>query len=146
MGEAIQHLEACKVSGICEALGTCLHSPRRHTLRGATVKKTQTSQTARATAAVRAIIFDYQSLAGLVQAQTRRNYVYAVLSRISGERRDFGIEQNQIEDYLTRRGFTYVVSVNADQLKSLYCTGPNQGRTVAENYAIVHAQVGESRV
>lgn len=93
-----------------------------------------------------AIIFDYQSIAGLTRAQTRRNYVYAVLSRISGERRDFGIEKSQIEDFLTRRGFTHVVSVNAEQLKRLYCTGPNQGRTVAENYAIVHAQVGESQV
>jgi len=91
------------------------------------------------------IIFDYQTLAGLVQAQTRRNCVYAVLSRISGERRSFGVEQSQIEDFMTCRGFTNVVSVNAEQLKRLYCTGPNQGRTVAKNYAIVHAKVGESR-
>lgn len=93
-----------------------------------------------------AIIFDYQSRAGLTRAQTRRNYVYAVLSRLTGERRDFGIEQSQIEDLLTRRGFTHVVGVNAEQLTHLYCTGPNHGRTVAENYAIVHAQVGESQV
>jgi len=93
-----------------------------------------------------AIIFDYQSRAGLTRAQTRRNYVYAVLSRWTGERRDFGIEQSQIEDLLTRRGFTHVVGVNAEQLTRLYCTGPNHGRTVAENYAIVHAQVGESQV
>jgi len=93
-----------------------------------------------------AIIFDYQTLSGLTRVQTQRNYVSAVLSRISGERRDFGIEQSQIEDFLTCRGFTNVMSVNAEQLKSLYCTGPNQGRTVAENYAIVHAQVGESQV
>jgi len=69
----------------------------------------------------------------------------AVLSRLSGERRDFGLEQRQIEDFLTQRGFTQVVSVNAEQLQRLYCTGPNQGRTVSENYAIVHAQVGESQ-
>jgi len=68
-----------------------------------------------------------------------------VLSRITGERRDFGIEQSQIEDFLARRGFTHVVGVNAEQLQRLYCTGPNQGRTVAESYAIVHAQVGESQ-
>jgi len=68
-----------------------------------------------------------------------------VLSRFSDERRDFGIEHSQIEDFLTRRGFIRVVDVNAAQLKRLYCTGPNQGRTVAKNYAIVHAKVGESR-
>jgi len=90
-----------------------------------------------------AIIFDYQTRAGLTRAQTRRGVVGAVLSRITGERRDFGIEPSQIEDVLTRRGFTHVVSVNAEQLQRLYCTGPNQGRIVAESYAIVHAQVGK---
>jgi methyltransferase (TIGR00027 family) len=93
-----------------------------------------------------AIIFDYQSTAGLTRAQTRRDYVYAVLSRLAGERRDFGIERSQIENFLTQRGFTHVVAVNAEQLRHLYCTGPNQGRTVAENYAIVHAEVGEGQV
>jgi methyltransferase (TIGR00027 family) len=93
-----------------------------------------------------AIIFDYQSLAGLTRAHTRRNDVSAVLSRFTGERRDFGLEQSQIKDFLTRRGFTHVEGVNAEQLQRLYCTGPNQCRTVAENYAIVHAQVGESQV
>jgi len=92
-----------------------------------------------------AIIFDYQTLAGLTRARTRRGVVGAVLSRLSGERRNFGLEQRQIEDFLTQRGFTQVVSVNAEQFQRLYCTGPNQGRTVSENYAIVHVQVGESQ-
>jgi O-methyltransferase involved in polyketide biosynthesis len=72
--------------------------------------------------------------------------VYAVLSRLTGERRAFGIEKSHIEDFLTQRGFTHVVDANAEQLKRLYCTGPNQGRTAAEIYAIVHAEVGESQV
>ncbi|HXX78202.1 MAG TPA: class I SAM-dependent methyltransferase [Ktedonobacteraceae bacterium] len=91
------------------------------------------------------IIFDYQTLAGRSLARRRRGLVGVVLSRISGERRDFGIEQSQIEDFLIQRGFTQIVSVNAEQLQCLYCRGPNQGRTVTENYAIVHGQVGESR-
>jgi methyltransferase (TIGR00027 family) len=93
-----------------------------------------------------AIIFDYQYISAPTRARTQRNYVYAVLSRLTGERRAFGIEKGQIEDFLTRRGFTHVVDADAEQLKRLYCTGLNQGRTVAEIYAIVHAEVGESQV
>jgi methyltransferase (TIGR00027 family) len=89
-----------------------------------------------------AIIFDYQYITPQMRAQTQRDYVYALLSRVTGERRTFGIEKGQIHDFLTRRGFTHVVDANAEQLKRLYCTGPNQGRRVAEIYAIVHAEVG----
>jgi methyltransferase (TIGR00027 family) len=84
-----------------------------------------------------AIIFDYQYISEPTRA-------HAVLSRLTGERRAFRIEKGRIGDFLTQRGFTHVVNANAEQLKRLYCTGPNQGRTVAEIYAIVHAQVGES--
>jgi methyltransferase (TIGR00027 family) len=86
-----------------------------------------------------AIIFDYQYISEPTRA-------HLVLSRLTGERRAFHIEKSQIEDFLTRRGFTHVVGVNAEQLKRLYCTGPNKGRTVAENYGIAHAEVGESQV
>jgi methyltransferase (TIGR00027 family) len=87
------------------------------------------------------IIFDYQYISAPTRTRTRRNYLYAMLSRLSGERRAFGFEKGQIKDFLTRRGFTHVVEVNAEQLKCLYCTGSNQNRTVAENLAIVHAEV-----
>jgi methyltransferase (TIGR00027 family) len=86
-----------------------------------------------------AIIFDYQYISEPTRA-------HAMLSRLTGERRAFGIEKGQIEDFLTQRGFTHVVNANAEQLKRIYCAGPNQGRTVAEIYAIVHAQVGASQV
>jgi methyltransferase (TIGR00027 family) len=88
-----------------------------------------------------AIIFDYQDMAELPQTQKRRGHIYALLSRFTGERRDFGIVHSQIEDFLMRRGFTHVVDVNAEQIRQLYCTGFNQGRTVATNYAVVHAEV-----
>ena len=87
------------------------------------------------------IIFDYQNMAELPQTQIRRGQLYALLSRFTGERRDFGIVHSQIEDFLMQRGFTRVVDVNADQLRHLYCIGSNRGRTVATNYAIVHAEV-----
>jgi methyltransferase (TIGR00027 family) len=87
------------------------------------------------------IIFDIQYLSIPTRTQPQRNYLYSVISRISGEKRAFEFEKGQISNFLTQRGFTHVVEVNAEQLKRLYCTGPNQSRTVAENYAIVHAEV-----
>ncbi len=42
-----------------------------------------------------AIIFDYQTLAGRFLAQAQRRVVGAMLSLISGEHREFGIEQSQ---------------------------------------------------
>jgi O-methyltransferase involved in polyketide biosynthesis len=93
-----------------------------------------------------AIIFDYQYVSAPTQAQTRRDYLYAVISRLAGERRAFGIEKGQISNFLAQRGFTHVVDANAEQLKHLYCTGSNQGRMVAEVYAIVHAEVEKGQV
>jgi methyltransferase (TIGR00027 family) len=89
-----------------------------------------------------AIIFDYQEMSGR-QAQVRRDFLYAVVSRLSDEKDVFGFEKGQIEDYLTRRGFTRVVDASADQLTRLYCTGPNRGRKVGRIYSIVHAEVGD---
>jgi methyltransferase (TIGR00027 family) len=88
-----------------------------------------------------AIIFDYQDMSGR-QAQVRRDFLYAVVSRLSDEKDVFGFEKGQIEDYLTHRGFTRVVDAGADQLTHLYCTGPNRGRQVGRIYSIVHAEVG----
>jgi methyltransferase (TIGR00027 family) len=89
-----------------------------------------------------AIIFDYQEMTGR-QAQIRRDFLYAIVSRLSNEKDVFGFEKGQIEDYLTRRGFTRVVDVNADHLTHLYCTGPNQSRKVGRIYSIVHAEIGD---
>jgi methyltransferase (TIGR00027 family) len=87
------------------------------------------------------IIFDYQYKLPSSQGMARGNHLYAVISRLSGEKRVFGIERGQIEDFLTQRGFSRVVEADAEQLKRLYCTGPNEGRMVADIYAIVHAEV-----
>ncbi len=86
-----------------------------------------------------ALIFDYQDTSTL----TRRHRAYEVLNHLTGEKRVFGIEKSQIEAFLTRKGFMHVVDVNAEQLEHLYCTGPNQHRTVAKYYSIVHAEVGK---
>jgi len=88
-----------------------------------------------------AIIFDYQEMSGR-QAHIRRDFLYAIVSRLSDEKDVFGFEQGQIQDYLTQRGFTRVVDASADQLTHLYCTGPNRSRKVGRIYSIVHAEVG----
>jgi methyltransferase (TIGR00027 family) len=85
------------------------------------------------------IIFDYQDTSTL----TQQHRAYEVLNQLTGEKRVFGIERNQIESFLTRRGFIQVVDANAEQLEHLYCTGTNQHRRVAKYYSIVHAEVGE---
>jgi methyltransferase (TIGR00027 family) len=85
------------------------------------------------------VIFDYQDTSTL----TRRHRGYAVLNRLTGEKRIFGMESGQMEAFLRERGFTQVVDVPAEQLEHCYCTGPNQGRRMAKYYSIVHAEVGE---
>jgi methyltransferase (TIGR00027 family) len=88
-----------------------------------------------------AIIFDYQYSSVSLGTQTRLKDEAAGSARSAGERRTFGLARGQIQDFLTRRGFTQAVEADAEQLKRLYCTGPNRGRPVAKIYAIVHAQV-----
>jgi methyltransferase (TIGR00027 family) len=88
-----------------------------------------------------AIIFDYQEMSGR-QANIRRDFLYAIVSRLSDENDVFGFEKGQIEDYLTQRGFIRVADASADQLTHLYCTGPNRNRKVGRIYSIVHAEVG----
>jgi methyltransferase (TIGR00027 family) len=93
------------------------------------------------------IIFDYQYGSTLTTRQKpgeiSRMQRY---QRLTGEGLGFGIEKNQIEGFLTQRGFTHVEDTNAKELKRLYCTGPNLGRVVAEIYAIVDAEMEEGRV
>ena len=97
-------------------------------------------------AAGSAIIFDYV-YAGALTTRHKRGEVEGLqrYARITGEGMVFGIEEGQVESFLTQRGFTHVVDANAEQLRRLYCTGPNQQRRVAEIYAIVHAEVGQSQ-
>jgi methyltransferase (TIGR00027 family) len=89
-----------------------------------------------------AIIFDYMVLPPpeLAPARPERSVLHALLVRLSGETREYGIEKGQIEAFLGQRGFTNVVEADAGRLEHLYCTGPNQGRVVLVNSAIVHAE------
>lgn len=93
-----------------------------------------------------AIIFDYVYRSALT-AEHKRGEIKRMqrYRRLTGEEMVFGIEKGKSEEFLTVRGFTNVVDVDAAQLRRLYCTGPNQNRKVAEIYAIVHAEIMENR-
>ncbi len=93
-----------------------------------------------------AIIFDYVYVSALT-AEHKRGEIKRMqrYQRLTGEELVFGVEKGKIEDFLTVRGFTNAVDVDAEQLRRLYCTGPSQNRKVAEIYAIVHAEIMENR-
>ncbi len=88
------------------------------------------------------IIFDYIYLSAYTEEHPRAEIqISRWTHRLTGEPLTFGIEKGQITDFMTWRGFTDVVDAGAQDFERLYCTGPNQGRPVADPYAIVHASV-----
>jgi methyltransferase (TIGR00027 family) len=88
------------------------------------------------------VIFDYVHASALA-AEHQRGEISRMqrYRRFTGEGFDFGIEEGGVEAFLTSRGFAHVVDIGAEGLKRLYCTGPNEGRTVADVYSILHAEV-----
>src|SRR5215216_2692143 len=88
-----------------------------------------------------AVIFDYfynETLRDMKMKTTRR------ITRVIGERLIFGIDEGQIEPFLTRRGFRDVRNADAEELKRLYFTGPNAGRVICTGVAIASARVNKS--
>ncbi len=88
------------------------------------------------------IIFDY-IYASALKGERLRGEVERMqrTQRFTGETLIFGIEKGQIEDFMTRRGFIWIVDARAEDFKRLYFTGLNQNRSVADIYSIVHATV-----
>jgi O-methyltransferase involved in polyketide biosynthesis len=58
-----------------------------------------------------------------------------------GEPPTFGIEQEDIEEFLSRRGFFQVKNVTTESLEGYYFSGANEGRHVTRLGGIVHATV-----
>jgi methyltransferase (TIGR00027 family) len=88
-----------------------------------------------------AMIFDYfynETLRDMKMKITRR------ITRAIGERLIFGIDEGQIEPFLTRRGFRDVRNADAEELTRLYFTGPNAGRVISTGVAIASARVNKS--
>lgn len=61
---------------------------------------------------------------------------------LTGEDLRFGIPINEIESFMTHRGFTQVKNIRSEELKALYFQGKNASRKVVSGYAIVSAEAG----
>jgi O-methyltransferase involved in polyketide biosynthesis len=64
--------------------------------------------------------------------------------RLTGEAYLFGIDEGQIEPFLTRRGFRAIHNATAEELTRLYFTGPNAGRVLNPGIAIASAMVNKA--
>jgi methyltransferase (TIGR00027 family) len=91
-----------------------------------------------------AVIFDY--FYNEILRDTRRTDVKMMrrAARMTGEEYMFGIDQGQIEPFLTQRGFHDVRNVTIADLKPVYFTGPNAQRVISTGLAIVSASVNKA--
>jgi methyltransferase (TIGR00027 family) len=85
------------------------------------------------------VIFDYmyQSLLRRLHGPTAMR----VFTRAMGEDITFGIDGDEVEAFLTARGFGDVANVDGDELTRRYLTGPNARRPMEREAAIVSARV-----
>ena len=90
-----------------------------------------------------AVIFDYMYSA--ILRDTGRSDVKMMrrAARMTGEEYMFGIEEGQVEYFLTQRGFNDVRSVTIEDLRPLYFTGLNAGRVIPTGLAIATARVSK---
>jgi methyltransferase (TIGR00027 family) len=91
-----------------------------------------------------ALIFDYFYNEVLRDASRRDVKMMRQAARLTGEAYMFGVDQGQIEPFLTRRGFRDVRNATLEDLKRLYFTGPNAGRVIPTGIAIVSARVNKA--
>jgi methyltransferase (TIGR00027 family) len=91
-------------------------------------------------ASASSIIFDTMDASAITGKHLREEVKIGRLTQLfTGEALSFGIEKDQIVEFMTRQGFTSVGTACAQDLKRLYCTGLNQNSPIADSYAIVHA-------
>ncbi len=92
-----------------------------------------------------AVIFDYffnEFLRDTSRPEVKR---LRQTMQVIGEEHVFGIDEGQLEPFLTQRGFCDVHNADAEELKRLYFTGPNAGRPIAQGAAIASARVNNAR-
>ncbi len=88
------------------------------------------------------IIFDYafqSALDGTLHHEEAKKWRAAFERR--GEPPTFGIEEEDIEEFLSSRGFFQVKNVTTESLEGSYFSGANQGRRVTRLGGIVHTTV-----
>jgi len=91
-----------------------------------------------------ALIFDYFYNAVLRDKSRRDVKMLQQAARLSGEQYLFGIDEGQVEPFLSQRGLRAVRNTTLEDLKRLYFTGPNAGRVVPAGIAIVSARVNKA--
>jgi methyltransferase (TIGR00027 family) len=90
------------------------------------------------------VIFDYFYSEVLRDKSRRDVKALQQAARLSGEQYLFGIDEGQIEPFLTQRGFRDVRNTTLEDLKRLYFSGPNAGRAMPTGIAIVSARVDKA--
>ena len=84
------------------------------------------------------IVFDYM-YRGLLEGKAEGHSEVSSTRRYRGFSNEvlrFGIEEGQIEAFLSQRGFSQASNATAPDLQARYFTGKNAGRKVASGYAI----------
>lgn len=90
-----------------------------------------------------ALIFDYSPPTYLADTSRGEIKRMKAMKPFTNENLAFGIEFDQIEEFLGERGFTSIHNTTADDLKRLYFHGKNAERNISPGYAIVDARVAE---
>ncbi|WP_319406816.1 SAM-dependent methyltransferase [uncultured Desulfosarcina sp.] len=88
------------------------------------------------------LIFDYtypEVLAGTLERKEAKEWFK--ISQKSDEPLLFGISRDNIEKFLTDRGFSNVVSVSSEYFNAAYFTGVNQDRESTPVLSLAHAQI-----
>ena len=90
------------------------------------------------------VIFDYFYNETL--RDTKHGYGKAMrrAAKLSGEDYMFGIDEGQIEPFLTQRGFHDVRNIEIQDLKPLYFTGKNAKRVLPTGIAIASGRVNKT--
>jgi methyltransferase (TIGR00027 family) len=89
------------------------------------------------------VIFDYMYNEIFQDPNNSYGKTLKRVARMSGEQYMFGVDRGQVEPFLTRRGFRNVHNLTLEELKQRYFTGPNAGRVVPADIAIVSAEVNK---
>jgi methyltransferase (TIGR00027 family) len=87
------------------------------------------------------VIFDYMYSEIFQDPNNSYGKTLKRAAKMSGEEYMFGIDRGQVEAFLTQRGFRNVHNMTLEALKQGYFIGPNAGRTVPADIAIVSAEV-----
>jgi methyltransferase (TIGR00027 family) len=89
------------------------------------------------------VIFDYFYNETLHDSSRSDVKMMRRAARLTGEEYMFGIDQGQIEPFLSRRGFHDIRNVTLEDLKQLYFAGLNARRSMPTGIAIASASVNK---